>query len=100
MSKDTYSLKDETVAINLYNIPNPHSDGMLIGHVVGPNVLFVTDLISPRGTIGRSHRDRRRRRCPAQGRHHGCHHRRRPRRDRQAGGDRSRARGELTKGIP
>ena len=52
--KDTYSLKDETVAINLYNIPNPHSDGMLIGHVVGPNVLFVTDLISPRGTIGRS----------------------------------------------
>ena len=52
--KDTYSLKDETAEINLYNIPNPHSDGMIIGHVVGPNVLFVTDLVSPRGTIGRS----------------------------------------------
>jgi len=52
--KDSYSLKDETVEINLYNIPNPHVDGMIIGHVVGPNVLFVTDLISPRGTIGRT----------------------------------------------
>ena len=52
--KDTMSLKDETVEINLYNIPNPHSDGMIIGHVVGPNVVWVTDLISPRGPIGRS----------------------------------------------
>jgi hypothetical protein len=46
--KDTLSLKDETVEINLYNIPNPHVDGMVIGHVVGPNVVWVTDLISPR----------------------------------------------------
>src|SRR6266446_3524982 len=52
--KDTYSLKDETVEINLHNIPNPHADGMIIGHVVGPNIVWVTDLISPRGTIGRS----------------------------------------------
>jgi glyoxylase-like metal-dependent hydrolase (beta-lactamase superfamily II) len=52
--KDTLSLKDETVEINLYNIPNPHVDGMVIGHVVGPNVVWVTDLISPRGPIGRS----------------------------------------------
>jgi hypothetical protein len=52
--KDTLSLKDETVEINLYNIPNPHSDGMIIGHVVGPNVVWVTDLISPRGPIARS----------------------------------------------
>src|SRR5262245_10060118 len=52
--KDTMSLKDETVEINLYNIPNPHADGMLIGHVVGPNLLWVTDLISPRGPIARS----------------------------------------------
>src|SRR2546430_13688931 len=52
--KDTMSLKDETVTINLYNIPNPHSDGMIIGHVVGPNVVWVTDLISPSGPIGRS----------------------------------------------
>ena len=52
--KETASLKDETVTINLYNIPNPHADGMIIGHVVGPNILWVTDLISPRGPIGRS----------------------------------------------
>ena len=52
--KDAMSLKDETVTINLYNIPNPHSDGMIVAHVVGPNVLYVTDLISPRGPIGRS----------------------------------------------
>jgi glyoxylase-like metal-dependent hydrolase (beta-lactamase superfamily II) len=52
--KDTMSLKDDTVEINLYNIPNPHADGMLIGHVVGPNLVWVTDLISPRGPIARS----------------------------------------------
>jgi Metallo-beta-lactamase superfamily len=52
--KDTASLKDETVEINLYNLTNPHVDGMLIGHVVGPNVVWVTDLISPRGPINRS----------------------------------------------
>jgi hypothetical protein len=48
------SLKDETVEIKLYNIPNPHSDGMIIGHVVDPNLVWVTDLISARGPIGRS----------------------------------------------
>jgi hypothetical protein len=52
--KDTMSLKDDTVEIKLYNIPNPHSDGMIIGHVVDPNLVWVTDLISPRGPIGRS----------------------------------------------
>jgi hypothetical protein len=52
--KDTMSLKDDTVEINLINIPNPHADGMIIGHVVGPNVVWVTDLISPRGPISRS----------------------------------------------
>ena len=41
--KDTMSLKDDTVEINLYNIPNPHADGMIIGHVVGPNLVWVTD---------------------------------------------------------
>ena len=51
--KDTMSLKDDTVEIKLYNIPNPHVDGMIIVHVVGPNVVWVTDLISPRGPIGR-----------------------------------------------
>ena len=29
------TLKDDTIQINLHNIPNPHSEGMLIGHVVG-----------------------------------------------------------------
>jgi len=51
---ETMALKDDTVEINLYNIPNPHSDGMLIGHVVRENVLWVTDLISPRGPITRN----------------------------------------------
>jgi glyoxylase-like metal-dependent hydrolase (beta-lactamase superfamily II) len=52
--KDAMSLKDETIEINLINIPNPHADGMIIAHVVGPNLVWVTDLISPRGPIARS----------------------------------------------
>jgi len=52
--KDQLSLKDDTVELNLINIPNPHADGMNIIHVVGPNLVWVTDLISPRGPIGRS----------------------------------------------
>jgi len=53
--KDTLSLKDDTVEVNLYNIPNPHVEGMLIVHVVKDNVVWVTDLISPRGgPIGRN----------------------------------------------
>jgi flavorubredoxin len=51
--KDSLSLKDDTVEINLYNIPNPHVDGFLLGHVVKDNILWVTDLISPRGSISR-----------------------------------------------
>jgi hypothetical protein len=52
--KETSSLKDDTVEINLYNIPNPHVEGYLLVHVVKENVLFVTDLISPRGQITRN----------------------------------------------
>jgi Metallo-beta-lactamase superfamily len=52
--KDTLSIKDDTVEINLYNIPNPHVDGFLLAHVVKDNILWVTDLISPRGPINRS----------------------------------------------
>jgi hypothetical protein len=52
--KDTLSLKDDTAEINLYNIPNPHVDGYLLIHVVKDNILWVTDLISPRGPIGRN----------------------------------------------
>ena len=50
---DSLSLKDDTAEINLYNIPNPHVDGFLLGHVVKDNILWVTDLISPRGSISR-----------------------------------------------
>jgi len=52
--KDTMSLKDDTAEINLINIPNPHVDGMLLVHVVKDNIVWVTDLVSPRGTIGRN----------------------------------------------
>jgi glyoxylase-like metal-dependent hydrolase (beta-lactamase superfamily II) len=52
--KDTMSIKDETVEINLYNIPNPHVDGMIIAHITAPNLVWVTDLISPRGPVGRT----------------------------------------------
>jgi glyoxylase-like metal-dependent hydrolase (beta-lactamase superfamily II) len=52
--KDTMSLKDDTIEVTLYNIPNPHSDGMIIAHVVGPNLVWTTDLISPRGPVGRT----------------------------------------------
>lgn len=51
---DTMSLKDDGAEINLYNIPNPHVDGMLLVHVVKDNVLWVTDLVSPRGPVGRN----------------------------------------------
>jgi hypothetical protein len=42
------------IEVRLLNIPNPHVDGMIIAHVVGPNLVYVTDLISPRGPIGRN----------------------------------------------
>jgi glyoxylase-like metal-dependent hydrolase (beta-lactamase superfamily II) len=52
--KDQLSLKDDSEEIRLYNIANPHADGMLIGHVVKPNVVYVTDILSPRGPIERN----------------------------------------------
>jgi len=48
------SLKDDTIEVTLYNIPNPHADGMIIAHVVGPNLVWTTDLISPRGPVART----------------------------------------------
>jgi len=44
---DKMTLKDDTTEVNLYNIPNPHSDGMIIGHVVKENIVWVTDIWSP-----------------------------------------------------
>jgi glyoxylase-like metal-dependent hydrolase (beta-lactamase superfamily II) len=52
--KDTLALKDANVEINLYNIPNPHVEGFLLVHLPKENVLWVTDLISPRGPITRN----------------------------------------------
>jgi glyoxylase-like metal-dependent hydrolase (beta-lactamase superfamily II) len=52
--KDQMTLKDDTSEVRLYNIANPHVDGMLIGHLVKDNIVYVTDLISPRGPIERS----------------------------------------------
>jgi glyoxylase-like metal-dependent hydrolase (beta-lactamase superfamily II) len=52
--KDQMSIKDDTDEIRIYSISNPHVQGMFIGHVVKGNVLYVTDLISPRGAIERS----------------------------------------------
>ena len=44
---DQMSIKDDTVEIRLQKIANPHVDGMLIGHVVQPNIVWVTDIWSP-----------------------------------------------------
>jgi glyoxylase-like metal-dependent hydrolase (beta-lactamase superfamily II) len=52
--KDTFSIKDDMAEINLYNIANPHVDGYLLIHVAKDNILWVTDLISPRGQIARN----------------------------------------------
>jgi Metallo-beta-lactamase superfamily len=41
------SIKDDTVEIRLQKIDNPHVDGMLIGYVVQPNIVWVTDIWSP-----------------------------------------------------
>jgi len=52
--KDQMTIKDDTTEIRLYNISNPHVQGFLLGHVVTGNILWITDLISPRGPIERS----------------------------------------------
>jgi hypothetical protein len=63
---ENMTIKDDTAEVRLYNMSgassataerlgNPHVDGMLIGHVVGNKLIYVTDLISPRGApIARS----------------------------------------------
>jgi Metallo-beta-lactamase superfamily len=54
--KDQMTIKDDSTQIHLYFITNPHVVGMLIGNVVAgsANIVYVTDLISPRGPIERS----------------------------------------------
>jgi hypothetical protein len=51
---DQLSLKDDEAEIRLYNIPNPHADGMLMGHVIKENIVWVTDLLNPGGQVPRS----------------------------------------------
>jgi hypothetical protein len=56
---DNMTFKDETGEVQVLHIrsagdaeprpENPHADGMLIGYVVGPKLVYVTDMISPRG---------------------------------------------------
>jgi len=56
---ENMTIRDETAEIRLYNLAsqgdgvprlsNPHVEGMLIGHVIGAKLIYVTDLISPRG---------------------------------------------------
>jgi len=52
--KDELSLKDDSEEIHLYNIVNPHVEGMILGHVAKANVVWVTDILSPRGPIERN----------------------------------------------
>ena len=53
--KDQTTLKDDAGGeIRIYNIKNPHAEGYLLGHVVKDNIVFVTDLISPRGPVART----------------------------------------------
>jgi len=63
---ENMTIKDDTADLRLYNISaassatadrlaNPHVDGMLIGHMIDSKLIYVTDLISPRGApIARS----------------------------------------------
>jgi glyoxylase-like metal-dependent hydrolase (beta-lactamase superfamily II) len=52
--KDQLTLTDGTEEIHIYNIPNPHAEGYLLSHVKNANVVYVTDLISPRGQVART----------------------------------------------
>jgi glyoxylase-like metal-dependent hydrolase (beta-lactamase superfamily II) len=44
---DQMTLRDERSEIRLYNVANPHVEGMLIGHIVNDDLLWVTDMYSP-----------------------------------------------------
>src|SRR5882672_359890 len=56
---ENMTIKDDTAEVRLYNLASggetdprataPHIDGMLLGHVVDSKLIYVTDLISPRG---------------------------------------------------
>ncbi len=41
------TLRDDGREIRLYNVVNPHVEGMLIGQIVSNDIVWVTDLYSP-----------------------------------------------------
>ena len=45
--KDQLDLKDDSVEIHIYRIPNPHVDGMLIAHIMPGNIVWESDLWTP-----------------------------------------------------
>ena len=51
---DQMTLKDDGQEIRLYRILNPHVEGMLIGHVVKPNIVWETDLLTPAPNVSKS----------------------------------------------
>jgi len=52
--RESMTLKDDATEIRLHNIINPHADGFLIGHVVRENIVWITDLVSPRPQMQRT----------------------------------------------
>jgi glyoxylase-like metal-dependent hydrolase (beta-lactamase superfamily II) len=52
--KDRLDLKDESVEIRLYRIPNSHAEGMLIAHIMPGNIVYETDLWTPGSESGRT----------------------------------------------
>jgi hypothetical protein len=44
---DQMTLRDESGEIRLYNVANPHVEGILIGHIVNDDLVWVTDMYSP-----------------------------------------------------
>ena len=44
---DQSSLRDDEGEIRLYNIANPHAEGMLVGYLPKEGILWVTDMYSP-----------------------------------------------------
>ncbi len=51
---DQRVLTDGTDEIRLYNVENPHAKGMILAHLPGPNIVYVTDILSPRPPIDRN----------------------------------------------
>lgn len=44
---DQMILRDDSGEVRLYNVANPHVDGMLIGHIVNDGLVWITDMYSP-----------------------------------------------------